>query len=471
VTKTEIESDLIATLAKQRAAFLRDGPPSLSDRRRDLMKLKHALLDRQDDFVAAVNADFGHRARQETLMLDLGSSVGAIKHLYDKLPAWMRPERRSVAMLFFPGSNRVVYQPLGVIGVMAPWNYPLNLALIPLATALAAGNRVMLKPSEFVPATTELLASMLGEIFDEERVTVITGDDKVGRVFSSLPFDHLLFTGSTSVGRAIMRAASENLVPVTLELGGKSPVIVERGSVSSTAVRRIAFGKLANAGQTCIGPDYALLHQDDIEDFVTAYGREVEALYPELATNFDYTWIVNDRHFARLTDLLADARAKGARVIEFGLRPATAPQSRMFPPVLLLDVTDDMHAMKEEIFGPILPIVPYSELQDAVGYVNARPRPLALYFFGSNGPGRRLVLERTTSGGVTINDTMMHAVQEELPFGGVGMSGMGAYHGPEGFKAMSHTKSVYEQPRFNLVEYFRPPFGKLFDLLAYFMLR
>jgi coniferyl-aldehyde dehydrogenase len=471
VTKTEIESAVIATLAKQRAAFLRDGPPSLSDRRRDLMKLKDVLLDRQDDFVAAVNADFGHRARQETLMLDLGSSIGAIKHLYDNLPAWMRPERRSVAMLFFPGSNRVVYQPLGVIGVMAPWNYPLNLALIPLATALAAGNRAMLKPSEFVPATTELLASMLGEIFDEERVAVITGDDKVGRAFSRLPFDHLLFTGSTLVGRAIMRAASENLVPLTLELGGKSPVIVERGSVSSTAVRRIAFGKLANAGQTCIAPDYALLHQDDIEDFVAAYGREVEALYPELATNSDYTWIVNDRHFARLADLLEDARAKGARVIEFGAKPVTASQSRMFPPVLLLDVTDDMHAMKEEIFGPILPIVPYSELQDAVGYVNARPRPLALYFFGSNGPGRRLVLERTTSGGVTINDTMMHAVQEELPFGGVGLSGMGAYHGLEGFKTMSHTKSVYEQPRFNLVEGFRPPFGKLFDLLAYFMLR
>lgn len=466
----DADIDLTATLARQRAAFLRDGPPQLADRRRDLMKLKEALLARRDDFVAAVDADYGHRAEQETLLLDLGSSLGAINNLHHNLARWMRPERRSAAMVFFPGSNRVLYQPLGVVGVMAPWNYPLNLALIPLATALAAGNRVMLKPSEFVPATTALLASVLAEIFDEEQVAVVTGGEKIGRAFSSLPFDHLLFTGSTSVGRAIMRAAAENLVPVTLELGGKSPAIVERGAASSTAVRRIAYGKLANGGQTCVAPDYALLPDDEIEAFVTTYREEVEKLYPDIATNPDYTWILNDQHFARLTGLVEDARAKGARVIELGTRPPSS-QSRLFPPVLLLDTSDDMKVMREEIFGPVLPIVPYSALEDAVAYVNARPRPLALYYFGPDGPGRRLVLERTTSGGVTINDTLLHSAQEALPFGGVGHSGMGAYHGPEGFKTMSHAKGVYEQPRWNLADGVRPTFGRMFDLLAFFMLR
>ncbi|MGB6910948.1 MAG: coniferyl aldehyde dehydrogenase [Methyloceanibacter sp.] len=466
----DTDSDLTAILARQRAAFLRDGPPSPADRRRDLMKLKHALLAHRNDLVAAVNADYGHRAEQETLLLDLGSSIGAIKYLHDNLARWMRPERRSVAMVFFPGSNRVLYQPLGVVGVVAPWNYPLNLALVPLATALAAGNRVMLKPSEFVPATTELLESLLAAIFDEEQVAVVTGGEKIGRAFSALPFDHLLFTGSIPVGRAIMRAASDNLVPVTLELGGKSPVIVERGASSPTAVRRIAYGKLANGGQTCVAPDYALLPDDEIEDFVATYKQEVEKLYPDIASNPDYTWIVNDQHFARLSSLVENARAKGARVIELGTRPA-ASQSRLFPPVLLLDVTDEMDAMKEEIFGPILPIVPYRALEDAVAYVNTRPRPLALYYFGPDGPGRRLVLERTTSGGVTINDTLLHGAQEDLPFGGVGHSGMGAYHGPEGFKTMSHAKGVYEQPRWNLADGVRPTFGKLFDLLAFFMLR
>ena len=466
----DADIDLAATLARQRAAFLRDGPPPLADRRRDLMKLKEALLARRDDFVAAVDADYGHRAEQETLLLDLGSSLGAINNLHHNLARWMRPERRSAAMVFFPGSNRVLYQPLGVVGVVAPWNYPLNLALIPLATALAAGNRVMLKPSEFVPATTALLASVLAEIFDEEQVAVVTGGEKIGRAFSSLPFDHLLFTGSTSVGRAIMRAAAENLVPVTLELGGKSPAIVERGAASSTAVRRIAYGKLANGGQTCVAPDYALLPDDEIEAFVTTYREEVEKLYPDIATNPDYTWILNDQHFARLTSLVEDARAKGARVIELGTRPPSS-QSRLFPPVLLLDTSDDMKVMREEIFGPVLPIVPYSALEDAVAYVNARPRPLALYYFGPDGPGRRLVLERTTSGGVTINDTLLHSAQEALPFGGVGHSGMGAYHGPEGFKTMSHAKGVYEQPRWNLADGVRPTFGRMFDLLAFFMLR
>jgi coniferyl-aldehyde dehydrogenase len=466
------ESALNDTLERQRAAFLRDGPPSLVTRRRDLMKLKRGLLARQEEFVAALDKDFGHRARQETLMLDIGSVVETIKYLHRNLRRFMRPERRGTTMVFFPGSNRVVYQPLGVVGIVAPWNYPVSLALAPLATAIAAGNRVMLKPSEFTPATTALLAAMLGELYDEDQVAVVTGDAKIGAEFTKLKFDHILFTGSTPVGRHVMRAASENLVPVTLELGGKSPVFVERGTSLADAAYRIAHGKLANGGQTCVAPDYALVPEEDVEAFTAAFTQAVDRLYPDIAANPDYTWIINDHHFARLTGLASDAVAKGARMIEIGAKPAnSSSQSRLFLPKLLLGVTDAMEVMHEEIFGPILPIVTYRELDEAIAYVNARPRPLALYVFGPDGPGRQRVLERTTSGNITVNDTLMHYVQDDLPFGGVGASGMGAYHGPEGFKTLSHAKGIYTQARFNVAEGVRPPFGRIFDVLSWFTLR
>jgi coniferyl-aldehyde dehydrogenase len=470
--RLKAENALSAILERQRAAFLRDGSPMLADRRRDLTKLKDAILARQEEFVAALDADFGHRARQETVLLDLGSAIGTINYLHAHLRRWMRPERRSVAMVFFPGSNRVVYQPLGVVGIISPWNLPVSLALAPLATALAAGNRVMLKPSEITPTTTGLLATMLSELFPEEQVAVVTGDAKVGSSFSALPFDHMLLTGSIPVGRTVMRAASENLVPVTLELGGKSPVIVERGAQLRTAARRIAYGKLANAGQICVAPDYLLLPEEEIETFAILFKDEVEKLYPNMGSNVDYTWIINDHHFARLTALVLDATAKGARVIEIGTKPASMDtQSRLFLPKVILNVSDAMKVMQDEIFGPILPIVPYRELDEAIGYVNARPKPLALYVFSSHGEGSRRVIERTASGNVVINDTIFHYAQDDLPFGGVGTSGMGAYHGPEGFKSMSHAKGVYEQPRFNIAEGVRPPFGRFFEFLSFFMLR
>ena len=465
------DRDLHATLALQRAAFLRDGPPTLKQRRADLVKLKEAILARQETFVAALDADFGHRARQESLMLDLGTTVGAINYLHSNLRRFMRPERRHVGAIFMPAAARVVYQPLGVVGIVSPWNFPVSLALTPLATALAAGNRVMLKPSELTPATTDLVASMLADAFDEEQVAVVTGDAKIGSAFSSLPFDHIFFTGSIPVGRAIMRAASENLVPVTLELGGKSPIIIDRGYSLHTAARRIAYGKCANGGQICTSPDYLLLPKSAKEDFIAAYRKEIDTLYPNIGDNPDYTSILNDRHFKRLSGLVEDAKAKGARVIDLATRQPSGSQSRMFPPILLLDVTDDMAVMKEEIFGPILPVVTYDELDDAIAYVNARPRPLALYFFGADSESQRRVLERTTSGGVLINDTILHYAQDDLPFGGIGPSGMGAYHGAEGFKTMSHAKAVLRQARFNAVDLFRPPFGKAFDFLLNMQLR
>lgn len=473
MTQIDTDGGLTAMLARQRAAFLRDGPPSLAERKRDLNKLKQAILKREEAFVSALDADFGHRSREETMLFDVGSTVSAINYLLGNVARWMRPEPRGVAMVFLPGSNRVIYQPLGVIGIMSPWNYPVGLALIPLATALAAGNRAMLKPSELAPATTDLIASMLAETFEQDQVAVVTGDAKVGAQFSSLPFDHLLFTGSIPVGKSIMRAAAENLVPVTLELGGKSPVIVDRGFSLATAARRIAFGKLANGGQTCVAPDYALVPEEEIDSFVAVFKTEADRLYPNIAANTDYTWIINDHHFARLKGLVDDAKAKGARVVEIGTAPsgAASPQSRMFLPVLLLDVTDDMAAMKDEIFGPVLPIVPYRRLEDAIAYVNARPRPLVLYYFGPNGPGRKLVLERTISGNVTVNDTNLHYAQEDLPFGGVGSSGMGAYHGIEGFKSMSHAKGVFTQANVNFTDMLRPPYSKIFDALLKFILR
>jgi coniferyl-aldehyde dehydrogenase len=464
--------DLHGLLAAQREAFLRAGAPSAAQRRDDLDKLRKAIVSHRDEIAAAIDRDFGHRSRQETAALELAPLVEGIRYLRHNVARFMRPERRNVALHFLPGSARVLYQPLGVIGIISPWNYPIGIALMPLATALAAGNRAMVKPSEIAPATAEVMAQMLGEIFPRDQVAVVTGDMEVGKAFAALAFDHLLFTGSTGVGRSVMRAASEGLVPVTLELGGKSPAIIEAGSSLDSAARRIGFGKLGNAGQTCIAPDYALVAVPEVEAFVAAYGRAVEKLYPDIATNPDYTSIINDHHHARLCGLLEDARAKGARIVEIGAsETGRRTHARTMLPTLVRDANDEMKVMQEEIFGPILPVVPYRSLEEAVAYVNARPRPLALYYFGSDGPSRRLVLERTTSGGVAIDDTLLHFGQDDLPFGGVGASGIGAYHGPEGFKAMSHAKAVFTQAGINGTDLVRPPFGKVFEYVANYFLR
>jgi coniferyl-aldehyde dehydrogenase len=472
-TQAEIRADLRALLERQRTAFMRQGPASLDARRKDLVKLKKLLLKHQDDLIQAISEDFGHRSHHETSLFELVSVTNGIQYLHRHVARWMRPERRHVAITFAPAKARIEYQPLGVVGIISPWNYPLALTMMPLATALAAGNRVMIKPSEVTAATSELMSKILAEAFDQEQVAVVTGDAAFGAAFAGLPFDHLLFTGSTSVGRAVLRAASENLVPATLELGGKSPVIIDRGASLATAARRVAYGKLANAGQTCIAPDYVLVPQSHIDDFVMEFRDAVLHLYPHITSNPDYTSIVSDRQHARLLSLLEDAREKGARLLEIGVsaddRPRTHP--RTLNPVVVLDTKDDMKVMNEEIFGPILPIIPYREVKDAVDYINARPRPLALYYFGPKGPDRDFVLQRTTSGGVSINETNLHYAQDDLPFGGVGPGGMGAYHGPEGFKAMSHAKGVFEQASVNLTDLIRPPFGKLIERVMDLMLR
>jgi len=471
---------LSAMLAAQRAAFVRAGAPTLQQRQADLLKLKHAVIARRAQLEAALHADFGGRSPYETTLMELVPIAQAINYQRRHLRRWMRPERRHVGLTFKPGRAHVQYQPLGVVGIISPWNFPVSLALMPLATAIAAGNRAMLKPSEYTPATSEALAMLIRESFDEAQVAVVTGGPEVGAAFAALPFDHLVFTGSTRIGRAVMKAASENLVPVTLELGGKSPAIVSRGYPIERAARDIAFGNLANGGQICITPDYALVHDRELEAFVAAYGEAVRRYYPAGAASSGYSSIINARHYARLQGLLEDARAKGARIVEIephagaavgggGGTAAPLPPNAL-PPMVVLDVRDDMALMHEEIFGPVLPVVPYRTIEEAIAYVNARPRPLALYFFG-DGQDRREVLQRTTSGNVTINDTLLHFMQEDLPFGGVGPSGMGAYHGIEGFKALSHAKGVFEQSRWNFTSLVRPPYGAIADLVIRFLLR
>ncbi|MVT50113.1 aldehyde dehydrogenase family protein [Bradyrhizobium yuanmingense] len=467
--KSSDAKQLRLLLEAQRAAFLRDGAPSLDQRRADLAKLKQALISRREAIAAAIDSDFGHRSRHETAIMEIFGVVVGIDYLRKNLRRFMRPERRHVSLLMQFGKAWIEYQPLGVVGVISPWNYPVNLSLMPLVTAIAAGNRVMLKPSKFTPATNAVLASMLGELFAEEQVAIVGGD---GSAFSALPFDHLVFTGSPAVGRAVMKAASENLVPVTLELGGKSPTIVAKGHVQDRTVSAIVWGKLLSGGQTCIAPDYALVHESEIDTFVESYDRLVKAAYPDGPTSEDYTSIVNDQQYATLVDLIDDARAHGARIIEVGHRPGDAARRpHTLAPTIVLGVTDEMKIAHEEIFGPILPIFGYRKIDDAIDYVNARPRPLALYYFGANDADRRKVLDRTISGNVTINDTIMHVAQDDLPFGGVGVSGIGAYHGIEGFKRLSHAKGIYRQHRWNFAKLLRPPFGKLADGVLNTMLR
>lgn len=459
-------------LARQRTAFLRAGAPSLKDRRADLRKLQAAILKNREDIERAVNADFGHRSKHETAIMELLALKSGIDYLHHHLRDFMRPARRHVAVQFRLGSARIEYQPLGVIGIMAPWNYPLSLALMPLATAIAAGNRAMIKPSELTPATSEQLASLLAEVFSQEQVSVITGDGTVGAAFSALPFDHLLFTGSTTVGRAVMKAASDNLTPVTLELGGKSPVVVARDHSPAHSAAGIAYGKLANAGQTCIAPDYALVHEANIAAFTAAFDQAASALYPNGPTGEDYTSIINERHYSRLIGLVEDARARGARIIEVGINPGEAGRrAHTLAPTLVLDVKDDMRIMQEEIFGPVLPVRAYQDIDEAIRYINARPRPLALYYYGDDDENRRRVLSFTTSGNVSVNATLMHYAQDDLPFGGVGPSGMGAYHGIEGFRALSHAKGVFEQGRLTGANLLRAPYRRRADTLLKIMLR
>jgi len=411
-------------------------------------------------------ADFGHRSMDQSKMTDIDGAIGPLQHAKKHVRQWMKPEKRKV---MFPlgilgARGRIEYQPLGVVGCISPWNFPVQLTFAPLGGIFAAGNRTMIKPSEFTAQTSELMQELFAAEFDEEEVAVCTGGPDVGGAFSRLPFDHLLFTGATSIAKHVMRAAAENLVPLTLELGGKSPVVIGRSADMELAATNIMAGKTMNAGQICLAPDYVFLPEESRDEFVEAARNSVAKMYPDIKDNPDYTSIVNERHYDRLNGYLDDAREKGANVVE--INPAdedfSQQQHHRIPPTIVLDPTDDMQVMQDEIFGPILPVKQYQDVNETLDYINDHDRPLGLYYFGQDKAEENKVLTHTTSGGVTVNDVVMHVAQEDLPFGGVGPSGMGSYHGHDGFRNFSHAKAIYSQSKTvsKLAAAMRPPYKK-----------
>ncbi|MCM2473008.1 coniferyl aldehyde dehydrogenase [Rhizobium sp. CG5] len=457
------EAVIASVLSRQKAAYLTDINPDLALRRDRLDLLERLILAWQERLAAAISEDFGNRSAVVTTLADIVPTRAAIRHARRHLKGWMRPRRVGLAWTGQPGSALILRQPLGVVGIIAPWNYPLNLMLSPLVGALAAGNRAMLKPSELTPAFSEALDAAVREFFTEDEVAVVTGGPDVAAAFSAAPFDHLVFTGSTAVGRRVAAAAAQNLTPVTLELGGKSPAIIDASADLNRAVPRLIWGKLLNSGQTCVAPDYVLVPRDRVEAFVAAAKAAAQQQYPSLAGNGDYTSIISSRHFERLRGLIDEARAEGAAVIE--LLPGTDAGRRILAPVLVTGAKEGTALMREEIFGPILPVIPYDTLDEALAYVNSRDRPLALYWFGTDKAAERRVLNGTISGGVTINDTILHLAQDSLPFGGVGASGSGQYHGEAGFVALSKEKPVLRQPRLSAVALLYPPYGRVASML------
>ena len=462
MTQTSSPSSLRDLFNAQHIASRQHVNVPLDVRRNRLLRMKALIDDHGTALAHAVQTDFGVRSLQLTEIADLFVLRSLLSHMLKNLPKWMKPQKVSTPIYLQPASAYLQRQPLGVVGVVSPWNYPVQLALGPVITALAAGNRVMLKPSELTPATSALMAELIGKAFAPDEVCAVLGDGELAAEFSSLPFDHLFFTGSTAVGRMVAKAAAANLTPTTLELGGKSPCIIDASCDLQAAAIKIAHGKLLNAGQTCIAPDYVLLPKGKEDAFGHAFAQAVAKLFPTIAGNPDYAAIISERHHVRLQTMLAAAEAGGAKlqVINTG---GKATEHRQMLPVLAFDVPANAQLMQEEIFGPILPVMTYETLGEAINFINARPRPLALYWFGTDNIARDKVLAQTVSGGVTVNDTLMHIAHENLPFGGVGESGWGSYHGEAGFLRLTMQKPVLVQSRWARGDLFYPPYGKRFD--------
>lgn len=464
-------SRLQSLIEVQRAAHGRDLNASRATRIDRLARLDALLRENTRAIAAALSEDFGNRSAHETRLLEIFPCLEGIKYARRHLAKWMGDERRRVSLWFQPGRARVMRQPLGVVGIVAPWNYPVLLTVSPLTAALAAGNRAMVKVSELSPRSSALFAALVGKYFSADEVAVVEGDATLAEVFAGLPFDHLLFTGSTRVGAAVMRSAAANLTPITLELGGKSPAIIGSGADLDHAADRILAGKCLNAGQSCIAPDYVLLPAGREAEFVAAARRVVDAGYPEMVRTPDYSSIVNARHFDRLVHLLDEARARGATAVSLS-SSLSEPDSgtRRFPPIAVLGAAEDTALMRDEIFGPLLPLVGYRDLDQAIRYVNDRPRPLSLYYFDRDAARIDRVLRQTVAGGVTVNDTMLHIAQHDLPFGGVGPSGMGRYHGREGFESFSVSKSVFVQSRINALGLLKPPYARRVEAMLKLLL-
>lgn len=457
--KTNWGFDLDAVLLAQKTAFNDNPNIGWPDRKANLKKLGELIEAHEQEFTEAISEDFGNRAFEETTIAETMVIKGGISHALKHTQGWMRARKAPTALQYFPAKNRIIPQPLGVIGIISPWNYPLQLAIMPLIGALGAGNRAMIKPSEYTPRLSALLKTVLAKGFSENEVFVATGGADVAQAFSSLAFDHLLFTGSTSVGKLVAQSAAKNLTPCTLELGGKSPTIIDDSANMNITVPRIVNGKTLNAGQTCVAPDYVLMPSAKIDGFSEALIKKAEEFYPTFAGNKDYTSIIADSHYARLQALLEDAENKGARLRTAGNDDKQQlAKERRVPLTVVTNTTPDMKIMQEEIFGPLLPIVASETLEDSLRYIQKRGRPLALYWFGENTKKRDHVLTQSISGGVSINETAWHVIQEDIPFGGVGPSGMGAYHGEDGFRTFSHMKGVYFQSKFSQGKALFPPY-------------
>ena len=448
--------------AEQKAAFRKNPMPSLQERTANLKKLRKVLMDNQENIIRSISKDFSNRSADETKLAEIMTTIHSIDYSLKQLKGWMTKKKKKISPLFQPATGFIQYQPLGVIGIISPWNYTVSLSMGPLVAALAAGNRAMIKMSEFTPVTSLLIEQLIQDTFPQDLVSVVNGDASVATEFSSIPWNHLIFTGSTAVGRHVMRAAAANLTPVTLELGGKSPTVLSDDANMDEAVQAIVFGKAFNAGQTCIAPDYILCPSNRLEHFIDRFQHFFAEMYPTLKHNGDFTSIVDDRQYARLQSYLDDARDKGATIIECNHADEDMQSgTRKMAIHIVLNASDDMLVMQEELFGPILPIVATDSLDEALNYINDRPSPLALYYFGSDKKEQNYVLDQVRAGGVCINDTISHFAQEDLHFGGVGESGMGSYHGEQGFLTFSHAKSVFCKNHFNSTKFAYPPFGTL----------
>lgn len=454
-----IIAEMKKVLELQKQLHIQEGPPSLQLRKDRLERCIAMIKKYQEEIISSLQEDFGNRDPVMSMATEVASAIGPLEYAKKHVSKWMKPEKRRAEiaplgplLALMGASAKIEYQPLGTIGCISPWNFPVNLVMAPLGGILAAGNRAMIKPSEHTPSTSNVTKKMFEEFFDQVEIAVFTGDPEVGAAFSSLPFDHLIFTGGTAIAKQVMKAASENLVPLTLELGGKSPVVVGKSSNISSAAVRVMQGKTMNAGQICLAPDYALVPKDKVEEFVKESIKAVSSMYPSLKDNDDYTSIINERHFERIKSYLDDAKDKGAELIEINPSDEDFSQQPHYkiPPTLVLNPSDDMKLMQEEIFGPVLPIKSYEKVEESVAYINTKDRPLGLYYFGNDKKEQDYLLKNTTSGGVTVNDVISHVTMETLPFGGVGPSGMGSYHGYDGFKEFSHAKSIYKQTKLNL---------------------
>ena len=463
--------ELSNILTGQKQAYRSAPNPSAKERTAQLSALKSAMLSFQDDLVNALNEDYGQRPAQDSLIADIMPCIVNINYTIKRLNKWMKPQRRHAGLLLAPAKVEVHYQPLGVVGIMVPWNFPVMLSIGPLITALAAGNRAMIKLSEFTPNTNQVIKKMLSTIFEQDTVACIEGEADVAAEFSALPFDHLIFTGSTTVGRHVMRAAADNLTPVTLELGGKSPVIIAPDMPIDTAVERLIFGKCLNAGQICVAPDYILCPKDKVEAFISSYQKQFQTMYGDKHQSTDYAHVINENQHNRLLSWLDDAVSKGAKVVSANGQKIER-SSRELATQLVTETTDDMLIMQQEIFGPILPIISYENISETIDYVNQRARPLALYIMSFDTETQQQLLSQTHSGGVCINETIFHVAADDAPFGGIGDSGMGQYHGKEGFLTFSKAKTVLSRGKLNIGKLVHPPYGGLIQrLMLKFFLR